>query len=423
MVTGKWIFLHKLNSDGTIAIMLVGFSVASRIILTFSPVVKPTTIHTVLSLDLSNNRPVHQLDVKKAFLHGILSETLTLTPFVSTNLYMVSSRLLMPGTVILLLTYRLWVFLRLSLTPPSSSTNRIQSLNLLLYVDDIVLTALSPTLLRQLLTALQASFPMKDFGLLQHFLGITVTRSPSGMMLSQQQYALDLLERTSMTACKLCSTPVDTQTKLSTSGDTMADPTLYRSLVGALQYLTFSRPNITYAYTFISERASPYCGQAHSSLPVGHHRSQTLSWLHRSFSSHIYTNADWPSCPNTCRSTSGYVVFLGDNLIFWSSKCQPNVSRSSAEAEYLTIANGVAEASWLLQLLQELHHPPQHTTLVYCDNVSDVYLSSDPMQRQRTKHIEIDLHFVRECVAASVVCVLRVPTSSQFADLFTKSLL
>jgi hypothetical protein len=114
-------------------------------------------------------------------------------------------------------------------------------------VDDIVLTASSASLLRQLLTALQASFPMKDLGPLQHFLGIAVTRSSSGMMLSQRQYALDLLERAGMTACKPCIIPVDTKAKLSSDGPPVADPTLYRSLVGALQYLTFTRPDITYA--------------------------------------------------------------------------------------------------------------------------------------------------------------------------------
>jgi hypothetical protein len=135
----------------------------------------------------------------------------------------------------------------------------------------------------------------------------------------------------------------------------------------------------------------------------------------------VYTDADWAGCPDTRRSTSGYAVFLGNNLVSWSSKRQHTVSSSSAEAEYRAVANGVAEASWLRQLLQELHHPPTRTTLVYCDNVSAVYLSFNPVQHHN-KHIEIDLHFVRERVAAGAVRVLHVPTSSQFADLFTKGL-
>jgi hypothetical protein len=115
-------------------------------------------------------------------------------------------------------------------------------------------------------------------------------------------------------------------------------------------------------------------------------------------------------------------VFLGTNLVSWSSKRQNVVSRSSAEAEYRAVANGVAEACWLRQLLQELHAPLTKSTLVYCDNVSAVYLSTNPIQHQRTKHVEIDLHFVWERVAISDVRVLHVPTTSHFVDIFTKGL-
>jgi hypothetical protein len=135
-----------------------------------------------------------------------------------------------------------------------------------------------------------------------------------------------------------------------------------------------------------------------------------------------YSNADWAGCPDTRKSTSGFCVFLGKNMVSWSSKRQQTVSRSSAEAEYRAVANCIAESCWLRQLLTELHHPPSRATVVYCDNVSAMYLSSNPVQHQRTKHVEINLHFVRDRVALGEARVLHVPTSLQYADIFTKGL-
>jgi len=124
-----------------------------------------------------------------------------------------------------------------------------------------------------------------------------------------------------------------------------------------------------------------------------------------------YSDADWVGCPDTRRSTSGYCIFLGPSLVSWSSKRQPTVSRSSAEAEYRVVANVVAECSWLRQLLHELSCPVEKATVVYCDNVSAVYLSANPVHHRRTKHIELDIHFVRDQVALGHVRVLHVSTS------------
>ena len=135
-----------------------------------------------------------------------------------------------------------------------------------------------------------------------------------------------------------------------------------------------------------------------------------------------YTDADQGGCPDTCRSTSGYCVFLGNNLISWSTKCQPTVSKSGAEAEYHGVANVVSETCWIRNLLLEIHFPIHTATLVYCDNVSVVYLSGNPIHHQRTKHIEMDIHFVREKVQRGQVRVLHVPSRYQIADIFTKGL-
>nr|GEU31563.1 ribonuclease H-like domain-containing protein [Tanacetum cinerariifolium] len=290
------------------------------------------------------------------------------------------------------------------------------------------LTASSTAFLQQIITSLYAESSMTDLGPLNYFLGVSVTRDTSRMFLSQQKYAIEVLEHAGMFTCTPCRTSVDTDSKLYTDGDPVFDPTLYRSLVGALQYLTFTRPDISYAVQqvclFMHDPREPYFLALKRIL---RYVSGTLSYglqLYSSTTSTLvaYSNADWAACPTTRRSTSGYCVFLGNNLLSWSFKRQFTISRSSAEAEYRGVANAVAETCWLCNLLRELYTPLSIATLVYCDNVSAVYLSSNLVQHQRTKHIEIEIHFVRDLVSTGRIRVIHVPSHYQYADVFTKGL-
>nr|GFA36217.1 ribonuclease H-like domain-containing protein [Tanacetum cinerariifolium] len=190
-----------------------------------------------------------------------------------------------------------------------------------LYVDDIILTASSSAFLQGIIASLHKK----------------------------------ILERAHMQNCNPCRTPVDTGSKLGSDGDSVSDPTLYRSLVGALQYLIFTRPDLSY----VVQQAG---------------------------------------CPGTRRSTS------------------------SSKAEYRGVANVVVETAWIRNLLCELYTPLFNATLVYCDNVSAIYMFANPVQHQCTKHIEIDIHFVCDFVASGQVCVLHVPSRFQYADIFTKGL-
>jgi hypothetical protein len=259
--------------------------------------------------------------------------------------------------------------------------------------------------------------------------GMHVQPSGAGLLLSQKQYMVELLDRAGMSECKPCLTPVDTNPKVAAAdGVPVTDASDFRSLAGALQWLTFTRPDIAYAVQQVClhmhDPREPHLAALKRILRYIRGTLDLGLLLQPSTATDlvVYTDADWAGCPDTRRSTSGYAVFLGDNLISWSSKRQNTVSRSSAEAEYRAVANGVAEATWLRQLLLELHTPLRRATLVYCDNISAVYMTSNPVQHQRTKHIEIDLHFVGERVAVGDLHVLHVPTTSQYADIFTKGL-
>jgi hypothetical protein len=438
LVTGKWVFRHKFKADGSLdrykaRWVLRGFTQRPGIDYdeTLSPVVKPATIRMVLTLALSRSWPIHQLDVKNAFLHGTLNETVYCvqpTGFVDSTKPNYVCRL-NKSLYGLKQAPRAWHgrfashITSLGFVEAKSDTSLfiycrgVDMAFLLLYVDDIVLTTSSPSFLHRIIAALRREFSMTNMGPLHHFLGVSVQRRGDSLSLSQRQYMLEILERAGMSNCKASSTPVDTHSKLPADGVSVSDPSQYRSLAGALQYLTFTRPNIAYAVQqvclYMHDPREPHLSALkrilrylQGTLDLGLH-------LHRTSPADliVYTDADWAGCPDTRKSTSGYAVFLGDNLISWSSKRQPTVSRSSAEAEYRAVVNGVAEACWLRQLLLELHCPLRRAKVVYCDNVSAVYLSTNPVQHQRTKHIEIDLHFVRERVALGEVRVLHVPTT------------
>ncbi|KAL8158574.1 hypothetical protein V2J09_000111 [Rumex salicifolius] len=217
---------------------------------------------------------------------------------------------------------------------------------------DIILTASTSAFLHRIISALSQEFSMSDLGPLHYFLGVSVVRNSSGLHLSQAAYAKDIISRAGMSTCNPCKTPVDTNPKLSgSSGSPVSNPTEYRSLAGSLQYLTFTRPDIAYAVQQCClHMHDPREAHLTSIKRILRYVQGTLNLgLHIAPGPinqlQVYSDADWAGCPDTRRSTSGFCLYLGPNLIAWSSKRQGTVSRSSAEAEYRAVANAVAE-SW-----------------------------------------------------------------------------
>ncbi|CAH9076869.1 unnamed protein product [Cuscuta europaea] len=234
---------------------------------------------------------------------------------------------------------------------------------------------------------------MKDLGDIHFFLGVQAVRNSSGLFLSQAKYVSDLLIRFHLHTLKSVRTPLPTRTKLSlTDGELLADPTEYRNM-RIFRYLQGTKTHGLHL------QPSPH---PHSVL--------------------AYSDADWAGCPDSSRTTSGYAVFFCPNLISWRSKKQPTVSRSSTEPEYRAIAYTVQDTLHIRSILFELGFPLSRAVWLLCDNVSASYLSANPIQHARSKHIDINYHFVRERVAHGDLLVQYVPTKFQLADIFTKNL-
>jgi hypothetical protein len=302
---------------------------------------------------------------------------------------------------------------------------------MLVYVDDIIVASSSQEAMDALLRDLEKEFAIKDLGKLHYFLGIQVQRKKDELLMTQERYASEILQRVNMQLCKPVKTPLCTTEKLSiTSGTRLGveDSTRYRSIVGALQYLTLTRPDLTFAVNKVCqflhsptivhwEAVKRILRYVQGTISLGIKITKSNSMLVSAFS-----DADWAGCPDDRRSTGGFAVFLGGNLISWCARKQATVSRSSTEAEYKSLANATAEVMWVRKLLDELGIPHPRAACLWCDNIGATYLSANPVFHARTKHIEIDYHFVREQVAAKLLDIRFISTTDQLADGFTKAL-
>ncbi|XP_019155792.1 PREDICTED: uncharacterized protein LOC109152546 [Ipomoea nil] len=231
-----------------------------------------------------------------------------------------------------------------------------------------------------------------------------------------------------MVDCKPLSTPASV-TKLVTPTDELFDNlTQYRRIVGALQYLTITRPDLAFSVNRLCQHMhSPTTEHWGLVKRVLRYIKGTLDYglqLTPSSTSgiHAFSDSDWAGCPIDRKSTSGFAVFLGTNLISWLSKKQRTVARSSTEAEYKALADVSAEVTRVVSLLRELGLYSGGPATLWCDNLGATYLCANPVFHARTKHVEIDYHFVRDKVASGEFVVNYVSTTDQLADIFTKPL-
>lgn len=246
--------------------------------------------------------------------------------------------------------------------------------------------------------------------------------------MSHHSYIRDLLQCFGMCDAKAVGTPLSSLVTLQLNdGAPPADSTLYRQLIGALQYLTLTQPDISFVVNKLSQfmqQPSQIPWQAAKRI-LRYLKGTIFHGLHlcssQSHSLIAYSDSNWGGNLDDRSSTSAYVIYFGGNPISWSSKKQRSVARSSTEAEFRAIAAAVSEICWIRNLLDELGINFSMPVL-HCDNLGATYLCSNPIYHSKMKHVEIDFYFVRDKIAAGLLCVSHIPSENQLADTLTKPL-
>ncbi|GJU24330.1 putative RNA-directed DNA polymerase [Tanacetum coccineum] len=422
VVDGKWVYKLKRDKNGAIIRYKARFVAKGcwqqpgiDFHETFSPVVKSTIIQAVLSLAVTNDWPLRQLDIQNAFLHGNIKEQVYMKQppgFIDPQ---------RPNHVCLLhkSLYGLkqaphaW-FERLSKAlfdlgfkgskmDPSLFiySRRDTLLYIMVYVDDIIVTGNNKGTIDNIICQLGSAFALKDLGPLNYFLGIEIIPYVSGILLSQKKYILELLQ--------------------SAAGLSNSNPVYVN--------ICMLRPRIENHWSAVKRILRYLHGMVEHDMLICCSYGSTLQaftdvlWKGNPDTSlEAFSDADWARDSDDRRSMGGFAIYLGSNLISWTARKQRTVSRSSTEAEYKALADTVAELTWLQALLHELGIRSSSTPILWCDNLDATYLSANPIFRARTKHVEIDYHFVREKVAQGDLRVQHISTHDQIADIFTKPL-
>ncbi|KAG7552168.1 Integrase catalytic core [Arabidopsis thaliana x Arabidopsis arenosa] len=451
----KWVFKVKLNADGSLErfkarLVAKGYTQKEGEDYgdTFSPVAKMTTVKTLLSVAAAKEWSLHQLDISNAFLNGDLNEEIyiSLPPG-----YSMKQGGILPQNAVLKLqkslyglkqASRQW-YLKFSSTLMNLGFKKLHADHtlftrisgniytaLLVYVDDIVIAGNNDVAIEELKTDLAKAFKLRDLGPLKYFLGLEIARSKKGISVCQRKYTLELLQETGLLGCRPSTIPMEPSVKLALHSDEpeLQNPEVYRRLIGKLMYLTITRPDITYAVNRLCQFSSaPKASHLKAAYKVIHYLKGTIGLgLFYSATSDLclkaYTDADWNSCKDSRRSTSGYCMFLGNSLISWKSRKQDVCSASSAESEYRAMAMGSKEIAWLVKLLNEFQVPQNKPVPLFCDSTAAIHIANNSVFHERTKHVENDCHITRDRIDQGLLKTLHVQTTNQIADALTKPL-
>ncbi|KAJ9545484.1 hypothetical protein OSB04_025191 [Centaurea solstitialis] len=435
IIKTKWIFRNKKDESGVIVrnkarLVAKGYSQQEGIDYdeTFAPVARIEAIRIFLAYAAHKNIKVFQMDVKSAFLNGVLHEEVYIEQpegFVDPDF---------PDHVCIL-DKALYGLKQAPRAWYETLTNHLLSkgfkrgtidttlflkkegddlLLVQIYVDDIIFGSTNPELCTKFSKIMETEFEMSMMGELNFFLGIQVKQNPDGIFINQSKYIKDMLKKFSMTDCSPIKTPMPTGNLL---GPDLAgkpvDQKIYRSMIGSLLYLTATRPDIMFATCFCARfQATPKESHLAAVKRILRYLKGTPElglWYPKdsSFELISFTDSDYGGCKLDRKSTSGSCQFLGDKLVSWTSKKQNCVSTSTAEAEYVAAASCCSQVLWMKTQLLDYGYKLKRVP-IYCDSESAIAITSNPVQHSKTKHIDIRYHFIKDNVEKDVCLILFV---------------
>ena len=451
VIKGRWVYTKKQNDENEVykaRFVAKGFSQIQGVDYheSFSPTAKLTSIRLLVNLAIDENLVIHSMDVKSAYLNAKLD----------CDVYMEQPEGFKVGTgsdMVLKLNKslyglkqsgRMWNHLLHSFLVDlgfsrSEAENCLYTRSqygikvmILVWVDDLIIAGSDLNRVQEVKLQLSKRFKMKDFGTIKEFLGIQFEFNEDYVKLHQAKYVTKVLEKFNMIDCNAKRLPCDPS--IVKIGDNVSevfeDNTLYRSIVGSLVYLSScTRPDLSYLVTKLSERLENPT-QAHYSAC-----KYALRYLCGTIDKGLiykpcpvspgaqiigYSDSDWGSSSDR-KSFSGYCYQLSgvNSFVSWKCKKQPTVALSTCEAEYIAASFALQEGIFLRQLLLDLKYPELKINL-YVDNRGAIELGKNPVHHQRSKHIDIRYHFLRQKVSEGIVSLLKVSSANNYADLFTK---